>query len=96
MIKEKLDSLCEKYEDFKYKEDLNIKPFYNDIDYLKNIKTAGFMTEASFIDGNRVILGPGPVTAHEVNEYVTKESLNKCVNQYKELIKINCIENQSK
>lgn len=45
------------------------------------------MTEASFVQkssGN--ILGVGPVTAHEVNEYITEESYNKLIEQYKDLI----------
>ena len=90
MLQNKLDKLCKKYPDFSYKEEENIKPFYNEIDYIKESGTAGFMTEASFVEGNRIILGPGPVTAHEINEYVTIESLAKAVKQYKELIKINC------
>ena len=45
------------------------------------------MTEASFVNGvTRIILGVGPVTAHEVNEYITEESYDKLVEQYKELI----------
>ena len=68
----------------------NLTLDYNEIDYIKESGTAGFMTEASFVEENRIILGPGPVTAHEINEYVTIESLAKAVKQYKELIKINC------
>lgn len=49
-------------------------------------KTCNFITEASFIKSNCIILGAGPVTAHEINEYVTTESLYKLVEQYKELI----------
>ena len=90
MLQNKLDKLCKKYPDFSYKEEENIKPFYNEIDYIKESGTAGFMTEASFVEGTRIILGPGPVTAHEINEYVTIERLDKAVKQYKELIKINC------
>ena len=47
--------------------------------------------EASFIEcSNRIILGTGPITAHEVNEYITKESYEKLVKQYRELIKKVC------
>lgn len=49
-------------------------------------KTCNFITEASFIKSNCIILGAGPVTAHEINEYITTESLYKLVEQYKELI----------
>ena len=45
------------------------------------------MTEAAFVkNSKRIILGTGPVTAHEVNEYITKESYDKLVKQYEELI----------
>lgn len=65
-----------------------IEPFFDKFDFLKENKTAGFMTEASFIKGcnQRMILGVGPVTAHEVNEHITKTSYRELVEQYKELI----------
>lgn len=53
-------------------------------------KTCNFITEASFLNNDRIILGAGPVTAHEVDEYVTTESLYKLVEQYKELIEKYC------
>lgn len=53
-------------------------------------KTCNFITEASFLKNDRIILGAGPVTAHEVNEYITIESLYKLVEQYKELIEKYC------
>jgi len=84
-LKEKIQKLCETY-DGSYKVDIEIKSFYNEINYIDSNNTAGFMTEASFIGGNRIILGPGPVTAHEVNEYITVESLKKTKEMYKELI----------
>lgn len=49
-------------------------------------KTCNFITEASFIKSNCMILGAGPVTAHEVNEYVSKDSLYMLVDQYKSFI----------
>ena len=50
------------------------------------------MTEASFINSDitKIILGLGPVTAHEVNEYITEESYNKLVNQYIKIIEDIC------
>ena len=55
-------------------------------------KTTSFITEGSFIKSkNRYILGVGPMNAHETNEYITKESLDKLVNQYKELIENLCM-----
>ena len=53
-------------------------------------KTCNFITEASFLKNDRIILGAGPITAHEVNEYITIESLYHLVEQYKELIKKYC------
>ena len=53
-------------------------------------KTSNFITEASFLQNDRIILGAGPITAHEVNEYITTESLYNLVKQYKELIKKYC------
>ncbi len=61
-----------------------IKPFLTEGD---NNKTANFITEASFIESkNRYILGVGPVNPHEANEYITNDSLDKLVEQYKTLI----------
>ena len=64
-----------------------IPPFIDKAFIKENQKTANFLTEASLVKGvSRIILGPGPVTAHEVNEYITEDSYNKLVEQYKELI----------
>lgn len=65
----------------------DVEPFINKSEFVNEIKTASFITEASFVkDSERIILGVGPVTAHEVNEYITKESYDKLVEQYKEII----------
>ena len=70
LLKIKLDELCKKY-DAKYEIDIDVKTFYNDVHFLDKTYTAGFMTEASFVeDCKRIILGVGPMTAHEINEYV--------------------------
>jgi len=46
------------------------------------------MTEASFVNcKSKIILGVGSVTAHEVNEYIEKQSYDRLVEQYKDLIK---------
>lgn len=90
ILKNKLDSLCKKY-DARYEVDIDVKTFYNEIAFLNDTYTAGFMTEASFVNGKRMILGPGPVTAHEINEYVTVDSLKYCVKQYKKIIDEICM-----
>jgi len=80
-----------------YKAELIIKnkvrPKLNnsDISFIENLsttkETANYFTEASFIESsNIIILGPGPVTAHEKNEYITFESLMECENLYTNII----------
>ena len=69
----------------------NIPAILNKSEFVEEVKTCSFITEASFIDGERLILGPGPVNPHEKNEYVTIESLNKCVDDYLRLIEKRCL-----
>ena len=83
MILEEIKRLKEIYQ-FNYIIINDIKPFITKSNYLK---TSNFITEASLIESkNRFILGVGPVNPHEANEYITKNSLNKLVKQYKTLI----------
>lgn len=93
ILKEKLKDLCSKY-DAKFIIDVEVKSFYNEIEFLDKNYTAGFMTEASFIEGNRMIIGPGPMTAHEVNEHVSITSLRETVEIYKTLINKICNEEE--
>lgn len=86
-IIKKLKILGEKYK-AEVQELNKLSPFLNK-SKISN-KTCNFITEASFLENNRIILGAGPITAHEVNEYVTVESLYKLVEQYKELIEEYC------
>ena len=86
LIKNKIEELAKKYI-----ADINIieiiEPFLDKIDFINKIETANFMTEASLIDNvKRIILGTGPITAHEVNEHISKQSYNKLVKQYQDLI----------
>ena len=84
-IKNKVKELSKKYQ-VTYKIDIEINPFFNNIDFIKEQNTASFMTEASFVKGKRIILGAGEVTAHEVDEHISIQSLQELVNQDKELI----------
>ncbi len=90
-IKGKVDELAKEY-----KASVNIieciDPFIDNVDYFDEIKTANFMTEASLIGdkSKRIILGTGPVTAHEVNEHISVDSYRKLVEQYKDLINNVC------
>ena len=88
-IKNKIKELAKKYE-ANYNFEIEIAPFLNKIDFLKEENTANFMTEASFVKGKRIILGAGPVTAHEVDEHISIQSLKLLVKQYKELIEKIC------
>lgn len=90
-IKNKINELSEKY-NCKAQIIECVEPFINKTSLAGEFKTTNFITEASLINKNenpnltRIILGPGPVTAHEVNENISKESLNKTVEIYKEMI----------
>ena len=64
IIKNKINELCKKY-DANAKIIEQVNSFIDEIDFLNEIKTANFMTEAGKISGSkRIILGTGPVTAH--------------------------------
>lgn len=91
------DLLKEKMNELSYKYDCTtnifeeIPPFYNELEFLNENKTANFLTEASLVKrSKRIILGAGPVTAHEVNEHITVESYRKLVKQYKKFINKIC------
>ncbi len=86
MIKDKINELAQKYGATVNLLD-SAEPFADQIDFLKEAKTTNFMTEAARIkDSKRMILGVGPVTAHEVNENISIESYNKLIEQYMDLI----------
>lgn len=90
LIKSKVDELSEKYV-CKAKIFTYISPFIDKKYMNEKVKTSNFITEASLIKNiNRIILGPGPVTAHEVNEYITEESYNQLVKQYRDIILETC------
>lgn len=86
VIKEKIEELAMKYE-CRVNIIEEIEPFINKCKFTNKTKTANFMTEASLIKcTTKIILGTGPVTAHEVNEYIEEKSYKKLVEQYKSLI----------
>lgn len=58
----------------------------------KRRKTENYVTEASFIQNTEtVILGLGPITAHQSNEYVEKDKIYKLVKIYINIIKKYCL-----
>ena len=90
LLKEKMNELSYKY-DCTINIFEEIQPFYNELEFVNENKTANFLTEASLVNqSKRIILGAGPVTAHEVDEHITVESYKKLVEQYKEIIKKVC------
>jgi len=91
LLKEKLNELSSKY-DCTVNIFEEIQPFYNEVEFADKIKTANFLTEASVVkNSKRIILGAGPVTAHEMNEHITVESYKQLVQQYKDIIKKVCM-----
>ena len=86
-IFEEINRLKEKYQ-FEYEIINDIRPFITESE---KCKTTNFITEASFIQAkNRYILGTGPINLHEANEYITIESLDRLVVQYKKIINELC------
>ena len=97
-IKNYINDLVEKGSKVEFKILNEINPFYNDDEIVKfyekitNKKRKPFfgVSEASFIDNNKLILGPGPITAHENDEYILKSSLLETSNIYKKIIEKLC------
>ena len=79
-----------------YKSNLIVKnsilPKINnsDISFLEKLSTEKqtkcYLTEGSFIDKNFIILGPGPDTSHQKNEYILCSSLDKTEYLYKKIV----------
>lgn len=98
-IKDYIDELINKYPKVEYKILNEIKPFYNDDSIIgfyeeiskKKRKPFFGVSEASFIDNNRLILGPGPITAHENDEFILKSSLTETIDIYKKIIERICM-----
>lgn len=98
-IKDYIDKLVNKYPKVEYKILNEIKPFYNEDLIIKfyedisnkNRKSFFGVSEASFIDNNRLILGPGPITAHENDEFILKSSLIETIDIYEKIIERICM-----
>jgi len=89
-IKRKVEELAKIYE-CKIKIIDCFDAYINETDLTSEKKTANFLTEASAVSGiKKAILGPGPMTPHEVNEHISEESYNKLVQQYKDIIQKKC------
>ena len=98
-IKKILNEIIKSY-DCKMDVKLDILPNINNnaemiysIESICNSKSGAdnYVTEASFIKGSQVIiLGAGPNTAHQCNEYVDVDKVNKLVKIYGEIIDKYC------
>ncbi len=98
-IERKIKEILKKYES-KYEIKINIDSISNkDNEMIKviedlcqnNRKAENFVTEASFIeDTEAVILGLGPITAHQCNECIDIDKLNELVSIYIKIIEKFC------
>ena len=96
-VKRKVEQISKKY-NMDYKIGMDFLPFSNNSDIVEyyekitNKKKQMFyaLSEASMLKGNRIILGPGPITAHEEDEHISKDSLYECVEIYKKIIEYIC------
>lgn len=99
IISSKLNDLIKKY-NANLKELTNINPTncsnINKIKVLENITNskvsgANYVTEGNFFENrDTFIIGPGPVTAHQENEYIEIDSFNKTIDIYTKIIKYFC------
>lgn len=99
VIEEKVKEILKKY-DSKLEIEININVNINNDNNMitsiekitgKKRKSENYVTEASFIENTEaVILGLGPITAHQCNEYIYTENLNQLVKIYKKIIAEYC------
>lgn len=99
IIETKIKEILKKY-DSKLETIINIEANINNdnkmITTIENItknkrKTENFVTEASFMKNTEtVILGLGPITAHQCNECIEIAKLNRLVKIYKKIIAEYC------
>lgn len=98
-IHSEVESLINKY-NARLKVITDIKPFNstnkNKIKILENITNskssgANYATEGNFFEKKDIfIIGPGPITAHQENEYIEIDSFNKMINIYEKIIEQFC------
>lgn len=93
-IKQYVSKIAKKY-NVEYEIVMDFLPFYTEkkeiielYENITNCKCGKFfgLSEASAIKGDIMILGPGPITAHQNGEHISIASLNKTVEQYKKII----------
>ena len=92
LLKNKINKLLKKYNSkLIIRQSIAPKINNNDISFLEKIsskkETKCYLTEGSYIDKNFIILGPGPDTSHQKNEYIFLDSIRKTEELYLEIIK---------
>ena len=92
LIENKVNELLKNYNSKLYVlERIEPKINKNDISFLEDISTKKqtkcYLTEGSIIDKNFIILGPGPDTSHQKNEYIFHSSIKKTEELYEAIIK---------
>ncbi len=91
MIRSKIESILQNYQ-AKLTVVENIPPRLNnsDISFLEELsakkETKCYLTEGSILDKNTIILGVGPDTSHQKNEYTSYELLKKTESLYQTII----------
>jgi acetylornithine deacetylase len=91
VIKEKIDNILQSFNaNLIVRETLSPKLNNSDISFLEEIsqkkETKCYLTEGSVIDKNFIILGPGPDTSHQKNEYITYDKLKETEYLYQTIV----------
>ncbi len=91
ILKEKIEEILKNYKsNITYVQTTPTKLNNNDISFLEKVsskkETKCYLTEGSIIDKNFIILGPGPDTSHQKNEYVEYNLLQKTVELYQIIV----------
>ncbi len=91
VITKKIKELLKKYNSkLIIKQSIPPKINQSDISFLENIsskkQTKCYLTEGSYIDKNFIILGPGPDTSHQKNEYIYYSTLKETEKLYTKII----------
>ena len=98
IIENEVKKILEKY-DCKLEIENNIYANINEdnkmISIIKKIaredkQAENYVTEASFIKSESVVIGPGPITAHQANEYIEIQKLKQLVKIYIKIIQKYC------
>lgn len=99
IIQSKVSELCSKY-NCTYSNITNVFPSNNNdkkgvelIEKISNNKSTGmnYVTEGNFLyKKNVVIIGAGPITAHEIDEHISIESYRSTISVYKSIINNYC------